>query len=179
MTADPREQISDFTEMTDEELAKLIGSFFRAIGWGAVAGSGFFLVFTVPFGLATLIADGESGGLLVAVLPLAIAFAGTLAGMIFLGLPLTALLRHLKGERVGFYSAMGIFGGLLLPMAFLALLEGEFNSGSVALGIFLGPFGAMAGGVCANIWGAYRVSLAQNDSDKADSPTNPYHDMIY
>ena len=34
----------------------------------------------------------------------------------------------------------------------------------------------MAGGVCGNVWGAYRVTLA--DQETAPS-ANPFHDMIY
>ena len=176
MTADPHDTVSDFSEIPDGELLRMIGSFFRATGWGAIAGGGFFMVFTVPFGLITLIAEGEPGGILVALLPLGIAFTGTLAGMIGLGIPLTALLSHLECERLGIYSAIGIFGGLLLPAFFAAWLDGSFNSGSVSVGIFLGPFGAMAGGVCGNVWGAYRVTLA--DQETAPS-ANPFHDMIY
>ncbi len=179
MTADPRDTISDFTEMTDRELSAIFGSFFRAIGWGAVAGGGFFMVFTVPFGLTLLIADGEPRGLIVALLPLGIAFAGTLIGMIGIGLPLTMLLRYLGRELLRIYSITGIVGGLLLPLLIIASLEGAFSSSGVSLGIFLGPFGAMAGGVCGHIWGSYREDIARAAEGPENTPTNPYHDMIY
>ncbi|WP_338242414.1 hypothetical protein [Aurantiacibacter hainanensis] len=182
MTADPRDRVSDFTEITDEELALLIGTFFRAIGWGAVAGGGVFLVGTVPLGLAMLVGDGEPRGLLVALLPLGIAFAGALAGMTLIGLPLTAFLRHFRREQTAIYATIGIIGGVLLPVLFAGWFEGEFNGGSIGAGLFLGLFGAMAGGVTGNIWGNYRESLARPDSqpvDETEDTTNPYHDMIY
>ncbi|RIV86754.1 hypothetical protein [Aurantiacibacter zhengii] len=165
--------------MTDEELAMFIGSFFRSIGWGAVAGSGFFLAFTVPAGVIAMAAEGDPRGLLLGLLPFLIGLAGSLAGMIAIGLPLTALLRHMQRERAAIYTAIGTLGGFAMPLLFAGWFEGEFNSGSLWAGLFLGLFGAIAGGVTGNIWGRYRDGIAQHRHDETEPSTNPYHEMIY
>lgn len=179
MNVDPEPATPPLLEMSGQEMAPMIGAFFRAVGWGSVAGSGLFLILTVPFGLVALIGDGEPGGLFVSLLPLALGFAGTFCGMIILGLPLTALLGRLGLERQGIYVTAGILGGLLLPMLFAVLFEGSFNSGSATLGIFLAWFGAMAGGVSGHIWGSYREDLTRAAEGTEEPPINPYHDMIY
>ncbi|MWV28815.1 hypothetical protein [Aurantiacibacter rhizosphaerae] len=179
MTADPRNTVSEITEITDKELGLMIGSFFRATGWGAVAGGGFFLVFTVPAGLTAMISQGDPQGLLLGLLPLGIALAGTLIGMLLIGLPLTALLRQFRRERAPIFAAVGMVGGLVLPMLFAALLEGAFNSGTLWIGFFFGLFGALAGGVCGKIWGSYREDVARAADGPEGAPTNPFHDMIY
>ena len=179
MIADPQAQISDFTEMTDEELGLLIGSFFRAIGWGAVAGSGFFLVFTVPASVIALAGEGDPRVLLFGLLPLLIGLAGSLSGMIVIGLPLTALLRHMQRERAAIYTATGTLGGFAIPLLCVGWFEGEFNSGILGTGLFLGLFGAIAGGVTAKIWGRYRESLAHIPAEPEEPTANPYHEMIY
>lgn len=182
MTADPRDQISEFSEMTDEELALLIGSFFRAIGFGALAGGGFFLIFTLPFGIAAAFGDTGPAALLFALLPLGVALAGTLSGMLLIGLPLTALLSHLRWERARTYSAAGFVGGIAMTVLFAGWLGEGFDAATLAAGFALSIFGAAAGGVTGNIWGSYREGLATHDTapgEEPDHPANPYHEMIY
>ncbi|GAA5047039.1 hypothetical protein GCM10023208_03040 [Erythrobacter westpacificensis] len=178
MTADPHELVSDFTEMTDRELAMMIGAFFRAIGWGALAGGGFLLIFTVPIGLAMLIGDGEPGGLVVAFLPLGLALAGTLLGMLAFGLLVTFLLRHFGREEASIYAGAGIVGGILECVLFSAWLMGGFNSSLFFAALFPGLFCAFAGAVAGGVWGAHREERVRQATDP-EHPTNPYHDMIY
>lgn len=179
MTADPRDTVSEFTEMTDGELAQMTGAFFRAIGLGAVAGGGLFLLVTMPAGLMMIMSDGEPAGLLVSVLPLIVALFGTLAGMICLGLPLTGLLRYLGQERAAIYTTVGLVGGFLLPGLISAMFDAGDYSATIAFAVFVGLFGAIAGSVTANTWGTYRESVANRDPDEPDLSTNPFHEMIY
>lgn len=181
MTVDPRDAISDFTEMTDEELLRMFGSFFRAIGWGAAAGGGIFLFLTVPIGIAMLF-DGEiPSAAIVSLLPLLAAGAGTLIGMIVIAIPLTFLLRHMGCERAKYYARCGMIAGALLPFAVLTLLG--FGLEMIGVAVFLGVFGAMAGRMSGTVWGDFRQSLYEvetlGEADGRDPATNPFHDMIH
>ncbi len=182
MTADPRDSISEFTEMTDEEMSQLIGSLFRAIGWGAFAGGGFFLILTIPAAMLGIVNTGKPAALLFAIFPLAVALAGTAIGMIVIGLPLTALLRHFRREQAPTYARVGMVAGGLLPFTILSLAKGT-DSAALALSLFFGLFGTIAGGVTGNIWGEFRESRYAFDTPPEDdepyAPTNPFHDMIY
>lgn len=181
MTADPREEISEITEIDDRIFTAAIRAFLRAVKWGAIAGGGIWLLMTVPIGVGMAL-DGEAGpGLGVALMPLAIAGAGSLAGMLLIGLPLTALLRELRNERCATYALVGMIAGFIAPSLVVALLE-NFNPFESSFGLFLGIFGAISGGVAGHVWGSWREQLQPQPEPASAEPTpspNPIHDLLF
>ena len=184
MTADPRDRISEITEINDSFPADGIFVFCKAVWWGSLAAAGALLIFTVPIGILVLF-DGEAAGFYIAVLPLLVSGAGTLAGMVLIGLPLTAFLHHIGRETLANYSGIGAAIGFVLPALFLLVTEGV-EPILLPAGLFLGLFGMIAGGVAALHWGEYRQSQASREDapdefgDVGTEPhANPFHDMIH
>lgn len=136
------------------------------------------MLLTVPIGFGLLI-DGEIwAGFALALLPLAIAGAGTLIGMLLVGLPLTALLKRDRSESVQTYSTVGAASGLLLPTILAGILD-DFSISAMGSGFLLGLFGMMAGGVAGSVWGNWRASLQPVAEEAEAEPQNPFHDMIH
>lgn len=134
-------------------------AFVRAWGWGTLAGSGPFLLVTVPGALsfASAVPAGDPGTAInLAVFPLLLGGAITLAGMVLIGLPLTAILRYVRGDRKFTYQMVGGLSGFLLPIIFLEL--STFGGGAYTLVPAI-P-GALAGFVAGSIWGGWRESVA-------------------
>lgn len=150
-------------------------AFYKAVWSGALVGGGAFLLLTVPIGLGMII-DGEVAiGLPMTVLPLLIAGAGTLAGMLLIGLPATFIFAQYPPERSGQYKALGLIGGLLLPGAVML----AFGSTTLELlygGGVLGLFGAFAGLTAGTIWGDWRE---QGAPEPEGQHPNPIHDLLF
>ncbi len=180
MTADPRDTISGFTEMTDAELAQHIAHFFRAVGAGMLAGGAPFAVLTVPAGAVTAMRGEVVGGLFFAASPLLIAGGVTLLGMLLLGIPLTMILFELRRESAAIYAWAGALFGQLACVAFTVL-----TIESLGAGILLGIPGMLAGAVAGKVWGERRAALSQGRqfggpaSRGTAAARNPIHDMIY
>ncbi len=156
-----------------------ISAFFRAVFWGAVWGGGFLLPFSVAGGIGVAL-DGEIlDGLGLALIPLFLAGAGTLAGMLVIGLPLTALLRHLRREREGTYGLIGTILGLLLPSLVIIFAHPDSrNLAGLAVGLPLGLFCMFAGMATGHTWGGWRERCAIAKRETRPAP-NPIHDLIH
>jgi hypothetical protein len=129
--------------------------FVRAALWGSLAGSGPFLIFTVPEALlAPDWTDLEVWGL--AVMPLAITAIVVVLAATVLGLPLTAWLSRQGHEDAKTYAVAGLGVGVLLPMI---LILARFGNG--VLGAVLALPGAFAGAVTGTIWGRWRERASQ------------------
>ncbi len=86
--------------------------------------------------------------LLFAVCPFLISFAMVLAGSLFIGLPVAALLRRLGWEGASPYVFVGGLAGAALPILVVLLLLGGDLEGTP----FLSVFGIVGGAVTGNTW---------------------------
>ncbi|APE27719.1 hypothetical protein [Aurantiacibacter gangjinensis] len=127
-----------------------IMAFLKATLYGALASGGWVWIFTVPLGLFEVV-KGEWGGLLIAILPLLVSGAGTLAGMFALAMPITAVLQAFDAETRFIYSWAGLIGGFFAPIAVVAAFFG-YDRSALALGLF----GALAGWMAGMHWGDWR-----------------------
>ncbi|MFB0612875.1 hypothetical protein [Aurantiacibacter poecillastricola] len=180
MTDNPRDGVSEITEIADIAPLNSIAAFCKAWLWGTFAGGGLFLVLTVPLGIAFAIDGLLLTGLLFAAYPILISGAVTLAAMLVIGLPLTAALHRAARETVATYEKAGAVFGFLLPVLALPVFDAE-----PGFSLFFAIFGLFAGLFAAHRWGRWRVSLRREQVRKREAerpieqPANPYHDMIY
>jgi hypothetical protein len=181
MTADPRDSVSEITEIADRNVLLHARALLKAAWWGALSSGGLLLVFTIPIGFGVA-ADGEVvAGLSLTLFPLALAFAGAVAGTILVGLPATAILRDLRLESSAGYALIGLLAGAALPVLLITILEG-WDDARGGAGLIFGAFGAIAGGVTGNIWGNFReghVAEGSGPDSSPEKPSNPFHDMIH
>ncbi|NVE95064.1 hypothetical protein [Altererythrobacter lutimaris] len=176
MAPEAQEQISAITEMSDFNARDWGRPLAAAIGWGAAAGSlALMAVFAFLEG-GEIALDELLGGLAFFAL-----FAGifSLAGMAFVGLPMTLLLRSIKQEHAWLYSLSGAVAGFLI----LAIFFGLPRNLAPDLLIFAGP-GGLAGLACAYRWGRWRELVAKaHEAERANLAAqrraNPIHDLIH
>ncbi|MCB2067020.1 MAG: hypothetical protein KDE15_10330 [Erythrobacter sp.] len=184
MTEQLQDRVSDFSEIDESPFSPHVIAFARAVLWGTIAGGGIFLLVSVPVAIAALIDGYIVQAVGVALLPLGISGAGTLAGMLLLGLPVTAILHALNRETARNYALAGTVLGLVSPAAMMAI-AGDSDETLIGFGMFLGLFGLMAGGVSSNIWGQWRQACAAQRevaavfTDQADPHPNPIHDLLF
>ncbi|WP_120076450.1 hypothetical protein [Aurantiacibacter odishensis] len=179
MTADPRREISDSTEIPDSNLLADLFALTLTVAFGGLAGSAFFLFVAAPVLLFSGIAQGETGvgfGMaLFSLAPFLTAAEITLFAMLFVGAPITWALKRLNRERVSVY--MKIFGALGPLIAFGYCWS---STGSFGLATLATIHGLLAGLASGCVWGRHRDALVRpSRGDDPDPPTNPYHDMIY
>ena len=137
----------------------------RAMLLGILVTGGPFMLLTVPIGLAILFGDGRPEGIAFAAMPLLVAGVGVVPASVLIGLPLTALYRHLRCESVFLYAWSGLATGIVAPGLLMFALEGQSGLG---LGILLYPLGAFAGLLTADSWGRWRVEQAEAERDSDD-----------
>lgn len=144
-------------------------TFARATWWGAVVGGGPFLLITVPT-IVPVIGEMTTRdlplALLLVILPILVGATVTMAGLIVIGLPLTAWLHHRQAERAGTYGLTGAACGFLLPWLF-ALENGTVDWTFLVIAI---P-GALAGTTAATVWGNWREQVTAEVA--IDAPTEP------
>jgi hypothetical protein len=132
----------------------IIKALVRAVWWGGLAGGALFLVLTVPLGIIAAISGEYAEGVLLAMAPILLAGAGTLAGALVVGLPLTLLLDCMKRESIEAYVAAGLVGGMALPALALYWIGGEQSLFAIIPGMLAGAAAAMS-------WGGWREQLQQ------------------
>jgi len=133
----------------------------RALLWGSVIGGAPFLLLTVPVVLADIGQAPVGVALLAMFMPILIAGAVTAPAIILLGLPLTALLAHLRRETPGLYITAGFGLGLVIPIGIVLYLGGDWS------GAFLSIPGAAAGAAAAGTWGNWREKVADTRPEPA------------
>lgn len=174
-TAEPRDTISEITEIGDTTREDITRAFFASLGWSALAGT------LVLVSLMIVFSPDPSQGLVQAIMG-GLLFVGffatilTLAGMIAIVLPVTLLLKLLGLEYRAIYIALGAAFGF----AVMATLFEVWRWPSAEM-FTLPAAGAMAGIVCGYRWGGFRERVgkrSRHDPPQRQS-TNPFHDMIH
>lgn len=161
--------ISQNTEIT-EDFA--LGHFLAAVCWGSFAGTGAMMAVLLISSGADFDLEGVGAALIF------IGFfvtAITLFAMLFIGLPLTLILKVAERESAAIYASVGAIMGYLT----LALMSGLPSQNSPEA--FLLPLlGAFAGWSCALRWGRWREDHASRRQKRtSDRRTNPIHDLIH
>ncbi|MCB2089199.1 MAG: hypothetical protein KDD98_10300 [Sphingomonadaceae bacterium] len=163
MTADPRDGISGFTEYSKIRVMDMLAQLWSAVGWGTLAGAIMLTVFIV------ISAWPDSAELILTAFIVAFLIVGlfNIAGMLLIGLPLTALLKALRFEKAGLYAAFGALAGFaIIAITFEAYRLLSLES------LLLTCSGAVAGAACAWRWGRWRESWYRNAD--ADAQTGPH-----
>ena len=176
MENDLQEPISEISEIPD-----LLGEppsihFGAAVLWGALTGT---VAMVVPLALSSPENAVEN---LTVGLYFVLIFAGlfTLAGMLVIGLPVTALLRAARAEHRYLYAGIGFVAGFGILGAMLGL-PSQYEPEAL---VFL-LAGGLAGFAAALRWGRWREALAryrQRLADEEAQPgkrSNPIHDLIH
>ena len=171
MTRQSHPPFSVITEMTDNGGERALFAFTRAWMFGTFAAAlPAVLLFAVPFSVALFDIGGfDPQALTLLLVPVLVSGSVTLAGMVAIGLPLTAILARRGRECPRIYVACGSGAGAFLPLALCLVL------GSWGAGLFFAVFGMLAGTTAALSWGRWRISLRHD----AKPRENPFHDMIY
>ncbi len=138
----------------------------RAIFWGSFAGGAPLLPLTVPIGLVTAFTDGSPEMLLFALVPWLVSLAFVVPAFLLLCLPLTSVLRGRPADNHRSYVIAGLFAGIIFPTVIGLLAEGLDVSFALG-GLFLGLFGAVAGGVTGYVWGSWREVEASLGAEAA------------
>ncbi len=176
MAPEPQEQISQFTEISDQQVVGWGWYLTEAVFWGSLAGTVSQIVLLIPvFGVELIVL------LLLLGLPLGFFVAATLTllGMVFVGLPITAILQALNLERTWLYSALGAIAGFV-TLVLLFELPISIDLGSLTLA----GSGGLAGLACAYRWGRWRERVAKSrqaerENRAAQRRTNPIHELIH
>ena len=176
MENEPHEPISEISEIPD-----LLGEppaihFGAAVLWGALTGA---IAMVVPLAVAN---PENAAATLSAGLYFATIGAGlfTLAGMLVIGLPVTALLKAARAEQRHLYAGIGFIAGFGI-LAGLLGVSWRYEPESV---IFL-VAGGLAGFAAALRWGRWREALARyrqqlaDEEAQPDKRSNPIHDLIH
>lgn len=149
-------------------------AFAKAIWWGALVSGGPFLLLTVPFAIEGGTMLGSSSLLYAAALPVLISVVVTLIAMVSIGLPFTAIARHLQCENVALYTFVGAAVGAAFGFAIPFILLIVVSSDTVDVtGFLLIVPGILAGGTAGYVWGRWRV--AESSASDPIAP-NRIHD---
>ena len=176
-----QEGISEITEISEYmRVAANIRVFSIALLRGTLAGGGpAALILAVPF-FAVMVDSGsfDTSSLFLIAVPFLAAGAITLAAMMVIGLPLTAILKRLGKECARTYAISGLSLGILIPLVICAAV------GSMEAGLFFAVFGMMAGGATALTWGRWREERAEETrnagyAQSAAKRSNPIHDLVH
>ncbi len=153
--------------MTSAEPLGQLRSFSKAVGIGSLAGASPGLLVTVPLGLMILLDfnDPMSGWSAVPLMlaPVIVAFPLVLGASLFVGLPLTWLLRHLGRESVSAYGMAGFFVGGMIMIGLLYDAEWGISGGALVACIL----GMVGGSITGAVWGQERERLVALDSTSA------------
>lgn len=176
MREEPQEPISEISEIPDLLAEPPAIHFGAAVVWGALTGA---LAMVVPLAFSN---PANAAAALTAGLYFVIIFAGlfTLAGMLVIGLPVTALLRAARAEHRYLYAGIGFVAGFGILGAVVGL---PWRYELEAL-VFLFA-GGLAGFAAALRWGRWREALARYRQQLADQEaqpdkrSNPIHDLIH
>lgn len=126
--------------------------FVKSVLLGTLAGASPVLVYTL-FIAASWLSQGEGSDLLfavkIAISPLAMALPMVLTASIFIGLPLTAILKWRGWESARVYIFAGALVGFIWPITVFREWMVEFSIGTALLG-------ALGGVVTAYTWWVYR-----------------------
>ena len=127
-------------------------AFAISVLWGTVAAAWMPLFVTVLLACSLYFSsDGDFsliGSLLLALSPLAFAFAFVLPACLLVGLPATALLHRLRLESLGIYLGIGLTAGFVFPLIVLTVI----NTLDSQQGWWMALLGAFSGLVTARTW---------------------------
>ncbi|WP_394730552.1 hypothetical protein [Altererythrobacter sp. GH1-8] len=176
MLEEPQERVSEITEISDRRGLSGLGNFIAAWIWGTLAGTASLVAgFAFMEGGVTSMMDLVGGIVAFGI------FVGiyAAAGMVLIGLPITALLRAIEMEAAWLYSGFGAFAGLLI----LWVLFGNSSTDVSEILLFVLP-GMLAGLASAYRWGRWREGIAkarqtERENLEAQKRTNPIHDLIH
>lgn len=179
MTEAAQEGISAITEIYEIHFADHVRALMRAVLSAALAGGVPYMVFTVPISASTEALAHLPLALCVALLPVIVAGVTTLIAALFLGLPLTALLRRSNNETRRLYSLCGAFLGFIIPLGAVLAASGSWEPA-----IFLALPGTLAGAAAGLSWGSWRRQIANSQGQRKQRSTsfkrtNPIHDFIH
>ena len=175
MTADPREPISDFTEITGRRCAGNLLHFLYAGIAGSFVAAIPGLLLTIPTALELLEYVTPAEAARTAAAPLLIAATVTFAGMVVFGLPTTVYLARCAQETPMNYTLPALLLGGAIP--FFTLLA---TAGGFGLAAFFAILGMFAATTASLIWANWRKRLAGwRRREQTNPPTNPFHDMTH
>ncbi len=126
--------------------------FAKSVLLGSLAGAAPMLVFTVALAIGSLPEGLDGGGRLLplfwfAILPLIVSFPLVLGASIFVGLPLTAVLKRKGWESGAAYIASGAAVGFAIPLVILSLDKADAEAG-----LWTALLGSIGGGVTGRTW---------------------------
>lgn len=176
MNNEMRELSSEISEIPDFVREPRYFHFIASVGWGMSAAT---LAVIVPLALSN--PENAAANIGAGILFVGIA-AGllTLAGMLVIGLPVSALLRAAKAEHRFLYAAIGAIAGVAATVMLFRMplrFDEEF--------FWFSSIGGFAGFATALRWGRWREALAryrQRPTEAAPQRakrSNPIHDLIH
>ncbi|WAT17372.1 hypothetical protein OZN62_10605 [Aurantiacibacter sp. MUD11] len=175
MTADPRDTISEITEIEDGFVSAHLAATCVSVVWAALAGSIVMTAVLVAGASQSLptVLGAMFGGLMFTMI-FALLFASI--GMLAIGLPVTLALRFMRLESVAAYTVLGTITGA----GMLLLLFGNPHIAGWQDLLFPAA-GALSGAVGAYKWGQFRLRFTGEDQRRlsAERPENPFHEMIH
>lgn len=124
--------------------------FVKSVLFGALAGAAPVLMFTTLLAASSL-SEGLNAGsrlfpfLWLAILPLVVATPIVLGASVFIGLPLTAILRRKEWESGAVYIGVGAAVGFVLPIVGLLIM-------AAPAGYWMALLGALSGAVTGWTW---------------------------
>jgi hypothetical protein len=130
-------------------------AFAKALWCGALVSGGPFLLLTVPIAVEGATLVDPLSLLFTAAIPVLISAVVTLAAMVAIGLPFTAIARHLQCESVALYAFVGAAFGFLIAFLFLMAISSDPLN---VQGMLLIVPGILAGGTTAYVWGRWRIA---------------------
>lgn len=175
MTADPRERVSEITEIYDNPAEEHIYGVFASVGWTTFVGT-VAMSLTIAFSSAwpwQALLQAIFGGFIFIGIAVAIF---SMLGLLVVGVPISFALRAMRKEGVATYAVVGaLAGGATLAAVFE--VDNFRDGGSLA---FV-AVGALCGAVCGFRWGRFRLAfISRKRRDPAtNESTNPFHDMIH
>ena len=176
MDNDSHKLISEISEIPDFLGEPPAIHFGAAVLWGALTGA---VAMVVPLAFSN---PANAAAALTAGLYFVIIFAGlfTLAGMLVIGLPVTALLRAARAEHRYLYAGIGFVAGFSI----FGVVVGLPSRYELEALVFLFA-GGLAGFASALRWGRWREALARYRQQLVDQEmqpekrSNPIHDLIH
>ena len=167
-----RHNLSVFSEFPVYSGHRRFVAFWYSVGVGTLAGGGIPAIIFVPLAILAIVDSAGLAALFIPLVPLVFTGSIVLPAAIFIGLPLTAILKCQGKECPRIYAFCGLFAGAALPLS-LSIALGGWEPG-----LFFAIFGMLAGFTTALSWGRWRRSL-RDTAAREELPENPFHDMIY
>ncbi|MBU7581245.1 MAG: hypothetical protein KAF27_12410 [Porphyrobacter sp.] len=134
-------------------MKEAIAAFFRAVGWGTLAGGApYTVLLMIPLVMSSLDYRSLANIALVLAYPLILSGAFVLGSALVFGLPLTAVLSRRGRDHGGSYAIAGLVLGTLVSSMIHLGLAREINAET----LFFALPGAFAGLVTGTSWGRWR-----------------------